>query len=414
MTSSRGALAGIRVLDFGRVLAAPLAAQILGDLGAEVIKVERPGIGDEARVYGPGFISDAAGGKTRESGFYVAANRNKRSILIDLSTPSGRDVARRLALTSDVLIENFLPGTMKRFGLDYASLRTDNPRLVYCSVTGYGQTGPYSDRPGYDAVFQAQSGFMAVTGIPDGEPGGGPMRSGPSIMDATAGTNAAVAIMAALLERERLSGKGQHIDIALLDSAVAIQSHAVQNYLLTGVQPERSATAGNGGHPARVFATRNGDIYISAGNQKMYERLCILLDRPDLIDDPRFIDNPARFRNRRLWDAIIEPVIAKRDRHELLDRAVAAGIPATLVNTYPDLFSDEHSLHRGLIYQANHPLAEEAVTMISSPFRLERTPPTHRFHPPLQGEHTREVLASLLDMSDAELINFEQENRAAG
>ncbi len=379
-------------------------------MGADVIKIEQPGSGDEARIYGPGFVTDSDGHSTSESGFYISANRNKRSVSINLSKLEGSALAQRLIATSDVLIENFLPGTMARFGLGYEEMRSLNPRLVYCSLTGYGQSGPSSDRPGYDAVFQAHSGLMAVTGIPDGEPGAGPMRTGPSIIDITTGTNAAVAILAALLERERISGEGQYLDIALLDCAVALQSHSVQNYLLNEQQPPRMGTAGNGGHPARVFKARNTDIYISAGNQKIYERLCMAIGMPELVTDPRFLNNPLRFRNRKDWDALVEPVIALRGSRELLDALVEARVPAALVNGYEAVFDDPHVRFRGIRQTIAHPLADEPVPFVASPIRLSRTPPEYLRHPPLLGEHNAEILSGLLGLGADEIERLRRES----
>ena len=401
------ALSGIKVIDLGRVLAAPFATQILADLGADVIKIERPGVGDEARVYGPHFVRHADGSPSAESGFYVACNRNKRSMTIDLSTKQGQLIVKALAAKADVLVENFLPGALGRFGLDYASLAAVNPALIYCSLTGYGQTGPYKDRPGYDAVFQAFSGLMAVTGHPDEVPGGGPMKIGPSLIDASAGHYAATAVMAALLERERLSGLGQHIDISLLDAAVAVQTHAVQNYLLSGEQPGRFGNAGNGGHPARTFDCVDGQIYISAGNGKFYKRLCRVIGREDLVHDERFLTNALRFENRKAWDAIVTPIISRWRAKPLLDALIAEGIPASLVNTYDDLFADEHVIFRELKQTLPYPQAESGqISMVASPLRLSRTPPRIERAPPQQGVHTAEILRDWLGMEGDEIEAF--------
>ena len=250
-----GPLAGIRVLDLSRVLAAPWAVQMLGDLGADVIKVEMPITGDDSRIYGPAWLPREDGTAGNNSSFFICANRNKRSVTVDFKTEAGKQVIRDLVQHCDVVVENFIAGAMTRAGLDYASLRVINPRIVYCSITGYGQDGPYASRPGYDAVFQAQSGLMSVTGLPDDAPGGGPMRLGPSLVDVTTGYNAAIGILAALVERDR-SGRGQHIDLALLDVAVAMQSHLMQSFLMDGEMPERRGTLGNGGQPARIFRCR--------------------------------------------------------------------------------------------------------------------------------------------------------------
>jgi len=403
-----GALVGLRVVDLSRILAAPFATQMLGDLGADVIKVERPGAGDEARLYGPDYIVDTDGRSTRESSFYVSANRNKRSITVELSTPEGRDIVCRLVERADVLVENFLPGTTARFGLDYQALRAINPRLIYCSVTGYGQEGPYRDRPGFDAVFQAQGGLMAVTGLADELPGGGPMKVGPSIVDVVTGHNVAAAIMGALLYRERVSGRGQHIDIALLDVAVAMQAHMAQNYLLSGKQPQRQGTSGNGGHPARVFRCSDGDIYISAGTQRHYIGLCEVLGRPDLVNDPDFLDTAARWRNRERWNAIAEPVISAWKVAVLAEALVAAKVPCSRINDYRGLFEDLHARVRGLAVDVEHPLSSDGrVQLVASPLRLSETPVQYR-RPPMMGEQTEEVLREELGMDAADIARLRE------
>ncbi|WP_404478634.1 CaiB/BaiF CoA transferase family protein [Novosphingobium sp. BL-52-GroH] len=402
-----GALSGLRVVDLGRVLAAPLAAQMLADFGADVVKIERPVSGDEGRSIGSAAIMDANGERTAESSFYLSANRNKRSLEINLADPRGRDIVKSLIEQADVVIENFLPGNMRRFGLDYETVSAVNPGIVYCSLTGYGQNGPYAARPGYDPIFQAQSGLMAVTGIPDDEPGAGPMRVGPSIVDVATGYNAAFAIVTALLERERLSGRGQHIDMTLLDTAMAMQTHVVQDYLITGEQPARRGTAGNGGHPARTYACSDGTIYISAGNNKFYAALCRVLGLPELIDDPRFLKVMQRYHNRKQWDAIAEPVIAQRRTGELLDALNAAGVPAATVSTYADAFSDPQVVHRKIRRIIAHPLAPDGeIAVVANPARLGRTPPAYDLPPPLLGEHSAAILMEWLGLSDIEIAEL--------
>ncbi|WP_242127980.1 CoA transferase [Sphingobium sp. Sx8-8] len=397
---TKGALHGVRVLDMSRVLAAPWAGQVLADLGADVIKVERPGSGDDARTYGAP-LQDGAGNPTQESAFHLSANRNKRSLSVELSKAEGQDIIRAIVPQMDVLIENFLPGTMQRFGLDYASLRRINPRLVYCSLTGYGQDGPYAARPGYDAVFQAQSGMMSITGLPDGVPGGGPMKTGPSLVDVSTGMVAAIGILAALSHRDRISGEGQHVDAALLDTAFAMQSHAVQQYLVTGRQQERLGTVGNGGHPSRVFEAADGPIYISAGMQQHYVKLCEVLNIPELSSDPRFATSQLRFDHREEWNLVAEPLIRSRPKRELLDALVAARVPAAIVNSYEEAFADPHVRHRGLEVTMPHPTAKGGTaTMVASPLRLSDTPVAYRRHPPLLGEHNAELLSEFLGWSE--------------
>jgi len=280
-----GALSGVRILDLGRVLAAPWGTQILADLGAEVIKVERLGVGSDERAYGPKFMPGPEGRRSLHSAFHNCANRNKKSIAIDLSSSRGRDLVLALAVECDVLVENFVPGKARKLGLDYEAVRAVHPGIVYASLSGYGQTGPLSDRPGYDAIFQARSGLMSLTGIPDGQPGAGPMRIGPSLVDVTTGYNLAIAILGALYHRDALGGQGQQIDVALMDTAIAIQSHALANYLLSGEQPPRQGSAGNGGHPSQVFECLDGCLYISAGQDQFFASLCVVLGCEDETDD---------------------------------------------------------------------------------------------------------------------------------
>ncbi len=404
-----GPLTGIRVLDLTRVLAAPWASQMLGDLGAEIIKVEMPGVGDDSRIYGPAWLPDESGAPGNNSSFYIATNRNKRSITVDFSKPEGQKIICDLARTSDVFMENFIAGAMARAGLDYESLRTINPRLVYCSITGYGQDGPYASRPGYDAVFQAQSGLMSVTGHADDVPGGGPMRIGPSLVDVSTGYNAAIGILAALLGRDRSTGKGQHIDIALLDVAVAMQSHSVQGYLMTGEVPARRGTVGNGGHPARLFPCSDGDIYISAGNQRQHQALCEVLGVPGLAEDPRFKTSPLRFDNRAEWDAVVEPIIAKREKFRLQDSLVAAKVPCSVINDYGDVLADPHVQHRGLLQTIEHRDAPNGrLDVIANPIRFSDTPVELPSTPPHLGEHTDEVLAEIAGYSPDEIARLRE------
>jgi crotonobetainyl-CoA:carnitine CoA-transferase CaiB-like acyl-CoA transferase len=402
----KGALDGVRVLDLSRVLAAPVAGMTLGDLGADVIKVERPGAGDDARHFG-GNLRTPDGQETGGA-MYLFANRNKRSITVDFALPEGAEIVRKLAAKADILIENFLPGTLARSGLDYAALRALNPRLIYCSLTGYGQYGPQSDRPGYDAVFQAQGGLMAVTGIADGEPGAGPMKTGPSMVDFTTGLVAVSAILAALFERER-SGLGQFIDTALLDTVIPVQSSTAQAYLITREQPERTGTTGNGGQPARVFACADGPIYISAGNQRHYERLCKVLDAQFLLDHPLFATPVLRFRNRKTWAQIAEPIIAKWHRADLLTALVEAKVPVSAVNDYADVFADPQVLARGIVVPMENPLdPTRHIDSIASPIRLSRTPVSYRRRPPNLGEHTAQILHDDLGLDDAAVMALQK------
>lgn len=404
------ALLGIRVLDLGRVLAAPWATQILGDFGAEIIKVERPDGGDMGRQYGPDFLIDAEGNRTRESSFYLCANRNKRSLTVDLSKEQGREIIRELARRSDVLVENFIPGTMERFELDYARLSKLNPGLIYCSVTGYGQTGPLRERPGFDAVFQAHAGMMSITGVPDGKPGAGPMKTGPSLMDIMTGYNAAIGILTALMHRERNGGAGQYIDVALLDTAIAAQSHVMSNYLISGRLPTRRGNEGNGGGPAQVFECTDGHIYISAGNNHHFHQLCAVLGDAELAHDERFLDLGRRFLNRAALTARLNELVAPWGKFALLDALVAAGVPCSVVNNYEEVFADPQVVERGIRVEMAHPLAAGGVTqVVANPVRLSETPPSYEMHPPLLGEHSEAILSGLLGYTAAQIEDLRRQ-----
>jgi len=394
MSEMQGALSGIRVLDLTRVLAGPFGAQILGDLGADVIKVERVGYGDDARGYGFSALKDAAGNKTRESSFYLSCNRNKKSITVDHSKPEGQELLRNLAEKSDVLIENYKVGDLKRFGLDYSSLAAINPRLIYCSITGFGQTGPNANRPGYDGLFQAQGGMMAVTGVPDGQPGAGPLKAGPSLVDVFTGHNAALGILAALNHRHR-TGRGQYIDIALLDCSVAMVSHITQDYLVSGVAPKRAGNGGNGGGPADLLHCMDGVIYITAGTQEHWARLCTLMGRPELYDDPRFDSNPRRGENRNELISLIEQWSRGWTTAELLAELDRIAIPAARYNELADVFRDPQVRHRGLKVTVPHPVSG-SVDLLGSPLGHMSETPADRFRaPPTIGQHTAEVLHEL-------------------
>lgn len=401
MTQPAKVLDGIRVLDLSRVLAAPWAAQILGDLGADVIKVERPGTGDEARLYGPAFLRDAHGTRTSESAFYLCCNRNKRSITVDLSKHQGQELVRELAKQSDVVVENYKVGALARYGLDYDSLSRGNPRLVYCSLTGYGQSGPYKEKPGYDAVFQAQGGLMAATGIPDGRPGEGPMKVGPSLVDVMTGYNAAIGILAALRHRDA-TGEGQHIDVALLDTIVASMSHYTAQYLTDGVVPARRGDEGNGGGPSQIALCKGGSLYFTCGNDGHFQRLCSVLALDHLVDDPRFMSMPLRAQNRTALRELLERAIVGWNRDDLLSSLSAADVPSGAVNELPQVFADPQVRHRGIEISMPHPLSG-TVKLAANPIKLSKTPVTYDRPPPLMGEHTDEVLRGLLGFGDEDL-----------
>lgn len=409
---AEGPLSRIRVLDLSRILAGPWAAQMLADLGAEVIKVERPGKGDDSRQFGPPFLKDAEGRNTRESSFYISANRNKKSMTCDISKPEGQALVRRLAAKCDVLLENYKVSDLKRYGLDYDSLKEINPRLIYCSVTGFGQTGPYSPRPGYDSIFQAMGGLMSITGNSDDVPGGGPMKTGPSLADILAGQYAAYAILAALYDRDMSAGRGQHIDLALLDALIASTSHYASQYLVSGEIPLRRGTEGNGGMPSRMFRCADGDIMIVAGNNEQYARFCEVLGHPELITDSRFSEIALRVTNRRALGEVFEPLIAKWKSKDLLAALDAVGVPAGPINNLEQVFADPHVLERGMCVQVEHPLAATGkVKLVANPVRFSATPINGYAPPPMLGQHTREILQDVLGM-DAASIDALREKRA--
>ncbi|WP_310532999.1 CaiB/BaiF CoA-transferase family protein [Novosphingobium sp.] len=395
--TDNSALAGIRVIDMSRVFAAPVGAQILGDLGADVIKIERPGVGDDGRGYGLAFLQGKDGLDARQSSFFTVANRNKRSITLNHSKQEGQEILRELVKTADVLIENYKVGDLKRFGLDFESLKAINPRLIYCSVTGYGQTGPMAPKPGYDGLFQATGGMMAVTGVPAGQPGAGPLKAGPSLVDFVTGHNTAIAILGALMRRS-VTGEGQYIDIALLDTSVAMVSHIMQDYLLSGEAPPRLGNGGNGGGPADLIYGSDGIVYLTAGTDEHYRRLTVLMEQPELFTDERFDSNFKRGKTNR---AELIDIINQWSRQftavQLLDLLDGVGIPAAKYNELPEVWEDEQVKHRGLRARIPHPHAEAGyVDLIASPLAgMSESPATIRRPPPLIGEHTDELLSEL-------------------
>jgi crotonobetainyl-CoA:carnitine CoA-transferase CaiB-like acyl-CoA transferase len=395
-------LENVKVLDLSRVLAGPLAAQMLGDLGAEVIKIERPGGGDDARVFGEPYLRDAEGRATRENAFYLSANRNKRSVSVNIADPRGADLVRRLAAKADVVLENYKVGDLARYELDYEAVRAVNPRVIYCSVTGYGQSGPYAKKPGYDAVFQGQGGLMSVTGLPDGRPGGGPMKVGPSIVDVLTGLNVSNAILAALYHRDAQGGAGQHVDVALLDCAVAALSHYAQIYLTSGEVPARKGTQGNGGMPSSAFPCSDGAIMLTAGNDAQYVRLCEAVGRPDLAAHPLFHTNNVRVANREALTEAFDAIFREDTVAHWLERLEANGVPCGPINDIGQVFADPQVQHRGLAVSAPHVLAPD-LRVVASPLRFSETRIEDYAAPPMLGEHTFEVLAEELGVDPAEL-----------
>jgi crotonobetainyl-CoA:carnitine CoA-transferase CaiB-like acyl-CoA transferase len=398
-------LTGIRVLDLTRVLAGPLAGQMLADFGADVIKVERPGSGDDARVFGEPYLRNAQGTATRENAFYLSANRNKRSITVNIADRRGQDIIRRLAAKCDVMMENYKVGDLARYGLDYQSIRAINPGVIYCSVTGYGQTGPFAHRPGYDAVFQAEGGLMSVTGLADDKPGGGPMKVGPSIADVITGLNVANGIQAALYHRDARGGEGQYLDIALLDCVVAALSHYAQIYLTSGEVPVRRGTQGNGGMPSGRFPCSDGGIMLTAGNDIQYARLCEAVGRPDLAAHELFSTNVLRVANRDALTKVFDQIFSADTVANWLAKLEAAGIPSGPINDIAQVFAYPPIKHREMAVATPHPL-HPGLKGIRNPIRLSETPINRYDAPPLLGQHTDEVLLEELEFTPPEIAEL--------
>lgn len=393
MTS--GPLDGITILDLSRVLAGPSCTQMLGDLGANVIKVERPGVGDETRTWGPPFLRDAEGRETRESGYYLSSNRNKRSITINLAKPEGVALVRRLLSHGDVLIENFKVGGLAEYGLGFDQLQERFPRLVYCSITGYGQSGPSAARPGYDLMAQGAGGIMSVTGEADGPP----VKVGVAVNDVVSGLYAAVAILSALRHRDR-TGVGQHIDIALLDVQVGWLYNVGLNYLLSGAIPQRWGTAHPNTVPYQVFPTSDGHVILGANNDQQFRRLCDVASAPHLVADPRFATNAHRLKHRAELVETISELTSRHTTQHWVERLESVGLPCGPVNTLDQVFADPQVLHREMKISMAHAVAD--VPLIGSPLKLSATPVEYRRPPPRLGQHTDEVLSELLHLDEDE------------
>ncbi len=402
-----GALSGLRILDLSRILAGPLVGQMLGDLGAEVLKVERPGKGDDAREMGPPFLMAKDGSPTSTAGFFLSCNRNKKSIAIDMSKAAGQELVRQLARESDVVIENFKVGTLERYGLDFESLRQINPRLVYCSITGFGQTGPDAPKPGYDGIFQAMSGMMSVSGHPDDAIGGGPMKVGISIVDIITAYNAVIAILAALRHRDA-TGVGQSIDMSLLDCGIAALSHYAQNYLMTGEVPERRGNGGYGGIPSQAFMCADRQIFVVVGNNAQYERFCAAIERPELFTDERFCTGPLRIANRKLIVPILEEIFRQKSAAEWVEAIDRAGVPVSYVNDIAQVFEEEQVKARHMRIDITHPVAGP-LALIANPLRFSETPVGDYTPPPDLGEHSDEVLSRLLGIGAVEVEKLRSE-----
>ena len=396
-----GPLSHIRVLDLSRVLAAPWTGQNLADLGAEVIKVERPLKGDDSRAFGPPWLKDAAGKDTGESAYFACANRGKKSITVNLAAPEGQRIVRELASQCDVLLENYKPGDLGRYGLGYDDLKKVNPKLVYCSVTGFGHTGPYRDRPGYDFMIQGMGGLMSVTGERDDLPGGGPQKAGIPIADIMTGMYATVAVCAALAHRAE-TGIGQHLDLALLDSQVAVLANQGANYLATGVSPRRLGNAHPNIVPYQTFKTADGDVILACGNDNLFRKFCEVGQCQHLATDARFATNGKRVENRAELTAILDGIFRSRTTRDWTEALEAAGVPNGPINTLEQVFREPQAIARGLKVEIPHPLAG-SVSLVRSPMRFSATPLEHKVPPPLLGQHTAEILRGLLGRSDADI-----------
>lgn len=389
----QGPLSHIRVLDLGRIMAAPWATQMFADLGAEVIKIERPGSGDDTRGWGPPFLNDETGNQTRESGYYLSVNRGKQSIALDISRPEGQEIVRNLAGECDIVIENFKAGALEKYGLDAASLRAINPALIYCSVTGFGQDGPARDNAAYDFAIQAMGGLMSVTGERDGEPGGGPQKVGIPIIDLMTGMYAAVAILAALSHREQ-TGQGETIDLAMFDVASAILANQAMNYLISGKTPQRKGNRHPNIQPQDLFSCADGDFVLAVGNDGQFAKLCEVLGMAELSADERFATNGARVDNHDALDAILKPAFARYTREELTGALGKAGVPCAAINGIDEVFEHPQLRHRRMLRHLSHPLSGQ-VPQVVSPMNFADAPLDFSQAPPLLGEHGDKILADL-------------------
>ena len=401
MTARSGPLAGIRVLDMSRILAGPWVGQLLADLGAEVIKIERPGNGDDTRAWGPPFVKDKDGKDTSDAAYFMCANRGKKSLTLDIAKPEGQQIICELAQQSDVLIENYKVGDLKRYGLDYDTLSALNPRLVYCSITGFGQTGPYRDRAGYDFMIQGMAGVMSITGERDDLPGGGPQKVGVAIADLMTGMYSTVGIVSALHERHA-SGKGQHIDMALLDSTVAWLANQNANYLIGGEVPTRMGNAHPNVMPYQTFHTQDGDIIIATGNDGQFQRLCEAAGIPAVGNDPRYASNALRIANRDTCTASIAAELKKKTTAEWVALLETVGVPCGPINRLDQVYADPQVRYRGIKIDVPHPKAG-SVPLVANPIKFSRTPIVYDVPPPLVGEHVEEVLRGVLGKSDMEI-----------
>ncbi|MEQ3621583.1 MAG: CaiB/BaiF CoA-transferase family protein [Marinobacter sp.] len=400
-----GALSHLRVLDLSRVLAGPWAGQLLGDLGAEVIKIERPKSGDDTRSWGPPYLQ-GADGNADLSAYFLTANRNKQSLAVDIAHPEGQELIRKLVAESDVILENFKVGGLKRYGLDYDNLKQINPKLIYCSITGFGQDGPYANRPGYDFLIQAMGGLMSITGQPDGEPGAGPMKVGVALTDIMTGLYATIGVLAALSHRDR-TGEGQYVEAALLDVQVACLANQAMNYLTTGQAPGRMGNAHPNIVPYQDFPTADGNMVLTVGNDEQFTRLCDVLEHPEWASDDRFATNRARVANRKELIPRLRQATVMRSTQEWVQILERSGVPCGPVNTLDQVFEDPQVLARGMKQSVQHPSLGDVPT-VGNPIRLKLTPVSYRTAPPLLGEQSKQVLETIVGLSSGEIESLRE------
>ena len=397
--SPPGPLAGVRIFDITRVMAGPSCTQMLGDFGADVIKIERPGIGDDTRKWGPPYLAAPDGSPTTESAYYLSANRNKRSVTLDFTTPAGQDLARALIAKCDVVVENFKVGSLQKLGLDYDSLRANQPGLIYCSITGFGQTGPYAPRAGYDFLAQGMGGIMSMTGEPDGPP----LKTGAAIADLMCGMHAVIGILAALRHRER-SGQGQSIDMSLLDSQVATMANVAMYTLLSGDNPPRLGNGHTTIVPYDVYPSADGYVILAIGNDSQFAKFCDYAKRPELAKDPRFASNELRLRHREALTEILRAITVQQRTSDWVDGLEGLGVPCGPVNRMTEVFADPQVQARGMTGTLPHPLAgDRAMPFLTNPIKLSATPASYRHAPPTLGQHTDEVLQELLQLDQSRI-----------
>ncbi|UCH75433.1 MAG: CoA transferase [Rhodospirillales bacterium] len=404
MTTTAGALSGVRIFDLTRILAGPSCTQVLGDLGADVIKIEQPGRGDDTRRWGPPYVRDAADNETSESAYFLSANRNKRSVAIDIAKPEGQALAKRLLARCDILVENFKTGDLARYGLSWNDLKDEFPSLIYCSITGFGQTGPYAPYAGYDYLAQAMGGIMSLTGEPDGEP----MKVGVGIADLMCGMYAATAMLAALRHRDR-TGKGQQIDMALLDTQVAWLVYEAENYLVSGQDPPRRGNGHPNIVPYQVFETADGHMVLACGNDRQFREFCDMAGAAHLYEDPRFATNDGRCRNREALIPLVGDLMRRKTMGQWMEGLRARHVPCSPVNKVNQVFENPQVKARGMQIEMPYPLSGAGtVPLVASPIKMSETPPAYRHAPPTLGQHTDEVLRELLEMDDAEISDLRE------